>query len=95
MRSQKFRFGMALCVCALVLLTVCNVGAGQVWTKCHITCRCTCDDSIGNFMFVIPVDKSPDIGWEADTACKAYGWRACQDGCNGVKFTYSYQVTSP
>ncbi len=67
----------------------------QVWLKCHITCRCSHDDSVGNFAFMIPIDKSPDIGFQADQACKSYGYRICADGCNGTKFTYSYQVTSP
>lgn len=72
-----------------------SAAAGQVWTKCHITCRCQCDNSVGNLAFMIPVDKSPDIGFEADQACNAYAHRACYDGCNGLKFTYTYQVTSP
>lgn len=71
------------------------VTAMQVWTKCHVTCRCLKDGSVGNFAFVIPIDKSPDIGYEADLACKAYGHRACSDSCNGLKFSYTYQVTSP
>ncbi len=68
---------------------------GQVGTKCHITCRCLQDNTVGNFAFVIPVDQSPDIGFEADLACKAYGDRVCSDGCNGLKFSFTYQVTSP
>ncbi|MGO9572247.1 MAG: hypothetical protein ACLP5H_32420 [Desulfomonilaceae bacterium] len=68
---------------------------GQVGTKCHITCRCLQDNSVGNLAFVIPVDQSPDIGYEADLACKAYGHRVCSEGCNGLKFSYTYQVTSP
>lgn len=67
----------------------------QVWTKCHITCRCLQDNSVGNFSFVIPVDRSPDIGFDADLACKSYGNKICSDGCNGLKFSYTYQVTSP
>lgn len=70
-------------------------GGGQVLTKCHITCRCLQDNSIGNFAFVIPVDRTVDIGYEADQACKAYGHRTCSDGCNGLKFSYTYQVVSP
>jgi hypothetical protein len=69
--------------------------AEQIWTKCHVTCRCLQDNTVGNFAFVIPIDKSPDVGFEADLACKAYGNRVCSDGCNGIKFNYSYQVTSP
>ncbi|MEI8182392.1 MAG: hypothetical protein WCG29_06760 [Desulfomonile sp.] len=71
------------------------VFAEQVWTKCHITCRCLNDNSVGNFAFDIPVDRSPDIGFEADLTCKSYGHRVCYDGCNGLKFSYTYQVTSP
>jgi hypothetical protein len=69
--------------------------AGQVWAKCHISCRCLCDDSIGNFMFAVPIDKSPDIGFEADLTCKAYAARACSDGCNGLQYSFTYQVVSP
>ncbi len=69
--------------------------AGQVWTKCHISCRCQQTNSVANFKFVIPVDRSPDIGLEADQACRLYGHRACTDACNGTKFTYTYKVTSP
>ncbi|MFH1113759.1 MAG: hypothetical protein V1792_07540 [Pseudomonadota bacterium] len=69
--------------------------AEQVWTKCHVTCRCLQNDSVGNFAFVIPIDRSPDIHFDADQACKAYGDRVCLDGCNSRKFTYTYQVTSP
>ncbi len=85
----------SLFLIVIVLLSAGMACAGQVWIKCHITCRCTCDDSIGNFAFMIPIDRSPDIGFEADMACKAYGHRVCSDGCNGLKFTYSYQVTGP
>jgi len=67
----------------------------QVWTKCHITCRCLQDNTVGNFSFVVPVDRSPDIGFEADQMCQIYGQRVCSDGCNGLKFAYTYQVTSP
>jgi hypothetical protein len=85
----------------LVLIMILAAGpfavalGGQVGTKCHITCRCLQDNTVGNFAFVIPVDQSPDIGYEADLACKAYGDRVCSDGCNGLKFSYTYQVTSP
>lgn len=85
----------------LVLAVVLSVGwclpaaAIQLWTKCHVTCRCIQDGSVANFSFVIPVDKSPDIGYEADLACKSYGHRTCSDCCNGIKFSYTYQVTSP
>jgi len=70
-------------------------GADQVWIRCHITCRCLQNNTVGNFAFEIAVDRSPDIGFEADLACKSYGHRACSDGCNGTKFSYTYQVTSP
>jgi hypothetical protein len=88
---------MAWLLLALVLtaLPVCAAAGDQVLTKCHITCRCLQDNSVGNFAFVIPVDRSPDIGFEADMACKAYGHRVCSDGCNGLKFSYTYQVVSP
>ena len=85
----------------MVLITVLALASGtgvcgqQVWTKCHITCRCLQNNSIGNFSFVIPVDRSPDIGHEAHLACKTYGHRVCYDGCNGTKFSFTYQVTSP
>jgi len=73
-----------------------SVASGQqLWTKCHITCRCLQDDSVGNFATTIPIDRSPDIGFDADLACKSYGHRVCLDGCNGLKFSYTYQVTSP
>lgn len=67
----------------------------QVLTKCHITCRCLQNDSVGNFAFVIPIDRSPDMGFDADQACKAYGHKVCLDGCNSRKFSYTYKVTSP
>lgn len=67
----------------------------QLATKCHITCRCLQNNSVGNFSFVIPIDRSPDIGYDADQACRAYGYRVCLDGCNSRKFSYTYQVTSP
>ncbi len=87
-----------LIVLTAMCVTLGTVGAGwseQVWIKCHITCRCSHDNSVGNFAFMIPLDKSPDTGFDADNACKSYGHRVCADGCNGTKFTYSYQVTSP
>lgn len=93
--------GISKCVGALVIILALALAptgwavAGQVWTKCHISCRCLQDNSVGNFAFMIPVDRSPDIGFEADMACKAYGHRTCYDGCNGLKFTYTYQVISP
>ena len=80
---------------SLVAIPMTAAAGGQVLTKCHITCRCLQDNSIGNFAFVIPVDRSVDIGYEADVACKAYGHRTCSDGCNGLKFSFSYQVVSP
>lgn len=87
---------MVLALLILLVLGLCSyAGAGQVWIKCHVTCRCQCDNTVGNFAFMIPVDRSPDIGFEADQACNAYANRVCTDGCNGLKFTYTYQVTSP
>ena len=81
---------------SMVILAPSGIAWGQqVWTKCHITCRCLQDNSVANFSFVIPVDRSPDIGFEADQACKSYGERICPDGCNSLKFAYTYQVTSP
>lgn len=50
---------------------------------------------MGNFAFDVVIDRSPDIGFEADLTCKSYGHRVCSDGCNGTKFSYTYQVTSP
>lgn len=67
----------------------------QLATKCHITCRCLQNNTVGNFSFVIPIDRSPDIRYEADQACRAYGHRVCLDGCNSRKFSYTYQITSP
>jgi hypothetical protein len=89
------RMALLLLVLALTALPAIAAAGGQVLTKCHITCRCLQDNSVGNFAFVIPVDRSPDIGFEADMACKAYGHRVCSDGCNGLKFSYTYQVVSP
>lgn len=87
-------------VIAALIMVISVVGStpgwsGQVWTKCHVTCRCLQTSDVGNFMFVIPVDVTPDIGFEADLACKAYGSKVCSDGCNGTKFSYTYRVTSP
>lgn len=85
-----------ICVIALCMLVpAVGIAGDQVRIKCHITCRCLTDNSVGNFEFVIPIDRSPDIGFEADLACKAYGNRVCSDGCNGSKFSYTYQVTGP
>ena len=78
-----------------VLMLCVPVWAGEVWINCHITCRCLHDDSVGNFNFVLPVDITPDTGFDADWACGVYGNRVCADGCNGTKFTYTYQVVSP
>jgi hypothetical protein len=86
---------MVIMVLVLALGSFTASWGGQVWTKCHITCRCLQDDSVGNFAFAIPVDQSPDIGFEADQACNSYGHKICLDGCNSVKFSYTYQVTSP
>lgn len=68
---------------------------GQFWVKCEITCRCLQNNQIGNFTYMIPIDKSPDPGFEADKACKAYGQRVCSDGCNSRKISYTYRVTGP
>jgi len=89
------RFFVLWSAIIIVLGSFTFASAQQLWTKCHITCRCLQDDTVGNFAFTIPIDRSPDIGFEADEACKAYGQRVCLDGCNGLKFTYTYQVTSP
>jgi hypothetical protein len=82
-------------VAALILAAYVTASAGEVWVKCHITCRCSHDDSVGNFLFVIPVETERDVTFEADWACKVYGNRVCADGCNGTKFTFTYQVISP
>ena len=93
--------GLARIALFLIVLLVAVFGtstpalSGQLWVKCHITCRCLHDNSVGNFKFVIPVDLSPDIGFDADWACRIYGNRVCADGCNGTKFKYTYQVVSP
>jgi hypothetical protein len=82
----------------MLLLTLSLLGAAsaqQVVTKCHVTCRCLQDDSVGNFLFVVPIDRTPDMAFDADQACKAYGYRVCLDGCNSRKFSYTYQVTAP
>jgi len=91
------RIGLAL---ALTVAIVCGtpaglIAGGQVWTKCEITCRCHQDDSVGNYSFVLPIDATPDTGFDADWACKVHGNRVCADSCNGTKFSYTYQVTSP
>lgn len=83
---------IALGVC---LLTPSTPDAGETWIKCHITCRCLQDNTVGNFSFNIPVDTTPDIGFDADLACKRYGHHVCYEGCNGLKFTYTYQVVAP
>jgi len=85
----------------LLLLGLMILGAamaawgGQVWTKCHITCRCLQDNQVGNFKFVLPLDVTHDIGFQADKVCKVQGHRVCLEGCNSYKFSYTYQVTSP
>ena len=90
------RLKIIVILTSLICLTLVSSNqADQVWTRCHITCRCLQDNTVGNFSFEIAVDRSPDIGFEADLACKSYGHRACSDGCNGTKFSYTYQVTSP
>ncbi len=85
-------FFVAFC---MLLLTPITPNAGEIWIKCHITCRCLLDNTVGNFSFNIPVDTSPDIGFDADAACRRYGHNVCYDGCNGLKFTYTYQVVAP
>lgn len=86
---------MILSAVSIGLLPFSTAAGEQIWTKCHITCRCLNDNTVGNFAFEIPIDRSPDIGFEADVTCKSYGHRVCYDGCNGLKFSYTYQVTSP
>ncbi len=95
MMGISTRTTVIVLVLALAAIPMSAAAGGQVLTKCHITCRCLQDNSIGNFAFVIPVDRTVDIGHEADLACKAYGHRTCSDGCNGLKFSYTYQVVSP
>jgi len=91
-RSAKYLpFVMALGV----VLCSQSALADQVWIKCHITCRCLQDNTVGNFAFEVAIDRSPDIGFDADLTCKSYGHWVCSDGCNGTKFSYTYQVTSP
>ena len=85
-------FVLAILLVSGLLGTACGE---QVLTKCHITCRCLQDDSVGNFAFVIPIDRSPDMSFDADKACKAYGHNVCLEGCNSRKFSYTYKVTSP
>ena len=82
-------------VCAVALVPTGFAWGEQVAIKCHITCRCLQDNTVGNFAFVIPVERSPDVGFDADQACNAYGHRVCSDGCNGLKFNYTYQIVSP
>jgi hypothetical protein len=93
--SKLFKAVVVAFVMALLPVLSADVTADQVWIKCHITCRCLQDNSVGNYAFNIPVDRSPDIGFDADWACKSYGHRICLDGCNGLKFSYTYQITSP
>lgn len=94
--KARSKSAISLALAAFLVAGSCVLAwSGQVGTKCHITCRCLQDNTVGNFAFVIPVDQSPDIGYEADLACQAYGHRVCSDGCNSLKFTFSYQVTSP
>ncbi|MBM4327187.1 MAG: hypothetical protein FJ118_08490 [Deltaproteobacteria bacterium] len=87
--------GIVTLALVLTLIAASSAPAGQVWTKCDITCRCLSNDQIGNFSFMIPVDTSPDVAFSAHEACKSYGQRICWDGCNGLKFAFTYQVTSP
>ena len=45
------------------------------------------DSSVGNFFSVIFLwIGSPDIGFDADLACKGYRNKIFSDGCNGLKF---------
>lgn len=95
-RMNSFKTALfVVLVALLVIIPYGNASAGQVWTKCHITCRCLQDNSVGNFLFNIPLDTTPDVGFDADLACNQYAYRTCADGCNGTKFSYTYQVTSP
>lgn len=94
MGCRKTKIALVTAVVLTLGLAV-TVWAGRVEIKCHITCRCLQDNSVGNFKFVIPIDRSPDIGFDADLMCKTQGYRVCADGCNGTKFTYTYKVTSP
>lgn len=84
-----------LCCSSILVLACSSVMAGEIGIKCHITCRCLHDNSVGNFEFVIPVAAGPDPAYEADQACRAYGHRVCADGCNGTKFSYTYKITAP
>jgi hypothetical protein len=94
MGLRKVAVVLAL-VTAMTLVLSPTVGGGQLWVKCHITCRCQHDDSVGNFLFTIPIDVSADTPYDSDWACRIYGNRVCADGCNGTKFTYTYQVVGP
>ncbi|MFH0823153.1 MAG: hypothetical protein V2B18_10420 [Pseudomonadota bacterium] len=82
-------------VILLILCTAPPAPAGQVWTKCHVTCRCLQNNSVGNFTFVLPIDESPDTSHDANLLCRQTGYAVCRDGCNTSKFSYTYQVTSP
>ena len=89
---------IAIAVILALAITVADgssVRAGQVWTKCHVTCRCLQNDQVANFTFLLPLDVSPDMGFEADQLCRARGHAICLDACNSSKFSYTYQVTSP
>ncbi|MGB6065742.1 MAG: hypothetical protein WBG50_13135 [Desulfomonilaceae bacterium] len=92
----RSKIGIILVLATLLAVgTLSTVWGGQVGIKCHITCRCLQDNTVGNFAFIIPVDQTPDTGYDADLACFVYGNRVCSDGCNGLKFSYTYQTTSP
>lgn len=92
----SFRIAIVILIAVMLAMGSCEVApAGQVWIKCHITCRCLQDNTVGNFAFNIALDRSPDTGFDADLACNSYAHRTCLDGCNGTKFSYTYQVTSP
>ncbi len=92
---RRLLFAVTAVSLPILLGAVPSASAEQVWTKCHISCRCLHDNSVGSFAFAIPVDRSPDIGFDADRICSIYGQRVCSDGCNGTKYSYTYQVTSP
>ena len=94
MRVLRLAIALAILTGVMHIFLAAGFG-GQFWVKCKITCRCLQNNQIGAFTYMIPIDKSPDPGFEADKACKAYGQRMCSDGCNGSKFSYTYQVTGP
>jgi hypothetical protein len=93
---RTFNLLLLISICVFVSISPFDRAiSGEIGIKCHITCRCLRDNSVGNFEFVIPVSQSPDPAFAADQACRAYGHRVCTDGCNGTKFSYTYKVTAP